>query len=235
MTGDDSCDRGIRYASAVLEALNRIPREVSERYHDLIDASKRYAEDAIYYAEKGDCGTSLSAASYAEGLLDSLKYMGILEPKWPTPAWEQPTVFLAGTFDIIHPGHIELFRFAARHGKVHVVIARDENVAREKGKVPVLDEESRLRVVSAIRYVYKARLGDLEDKLKPLEDIRPDVIVLGPDQSFNPDLLAKLVEERTGKRPRVFRFMSKLEFSGKMKSTSDIILKICRESYCRNT
>ena len=229
-----TCERAIRYAGTLLRALDEIPQEVKEKYVQLLDASRRYAKDALYYADKGDCDTALSAASYAEGLLDSLKYLKILEPKWPKPEWDQPKVFIAGTFDIIHPGHIDLFKFAADHGKVYVVIARDKNVVKEKGKKPILDEASRLKVVSAIRYIYKARLGDPEDKLKPVEEIKPDIIILGPDQPLNPEELAVAVKERTGKQPIVKRFENKQEFSHGMKSTSDIILKICRETYCQS-
>lgn len=228
----NTCERAVRYAENVLEALGKLKGELGEWYSSLLDASKRYAEDALYYAGKGDCDTALSAASYAEGLIDALKYMSIVEPKWPSSFKEEKKVFVAGTFDIIHPGHIELLRYASQYGKVHVVVARDKNVLYGKGKRPVLDEESRLKVVSSIRYVYDAVIGDPEDKLRPLEKIRPDIIVLGPDQPYDPSMLADLVEERTGKRPTVVRFEGKKSFSGGLKSTSDIIRRICEDTYC---
>ncbi len=228
----DTCERARKYARNLLETLEKVEPKLSDNYARLIDAIKRYGNDALYYVDIGDCTTALSAASYAEGLLDSLKYLEIIELEWPEKEWERPTVFLAGSFDLLHPGHIDLLEFAAGLGKVHVVIARDETIRREKKKEPILDEKSRLRVMSAIRYVYNARLGDPHDKIKSVEEISPDIIVLGPDQPFKLDELATIVEKRIGKKPRVIRYEGKRQFSGGLKSTSDIIARICQGSYC---
>lgn len=232
MSGGDSCRRAEYYARGVLETLKRLENRLPGSYSPLLDASKRYAGDALYYAGRGDCDTALSAASYAEGLVDSLKYIGVLEPEWPSTMEPDKTVFLAGTFDLLHPGHIELLRFAASYGKLHVVVARDKNAVNEKGKKPILDEESRLAVISSIRYVYRAALGDPVDRLRPIEELKPDVIVLGPDQPYEPEKLADLVEERSGKRPLVVRFPEKKPFSGGLKGTRDIVKRICEGSYC---
>ena len=46
-------------------------------------------------------------------------------------------VLIAGTFDIIHPGHINLIKQAKEFGDfLVVVIARDKNVIKAKGKQP---------------------------------------------------------------------------------------------------
>ncbi|NOZ30329.1 MAG: DUF357 domain-containing protein [Crenarchaeota archaeon] len=231
----ETCKRAEKYARGVLETLAKLEEQLPASYQSLLDASKRYAKDALYYVDIGDCDTALSAASYAEGLIDALKYTGVLEPEWPARPVDEKTVFVAGTFDIIHPGHVELLRYASRYGKVHVVVARDKNVVYEKNKQPILDEQSRLKVISSIRYVYKAMLGDEHDKMKPLEIIKPDVIVLGPDQPYDPDKLAEIVEERTGKKPLVVRFDEKKPFSDGLRGTRDIIRKICRGTYCSNS
>ncbi len=228
----DTCDRARAYARGVLDTLRSLRGKLSEDYSKLVDASERYAEDSLYYVEKGDCDTALAAASYAEGLIDSLKYLNIIEPKWESRKWDEPIVFVAGTFDIIHPGHIELLKYASQYGRVHVVIARDTTIRNEKNKEPILDEKARLTLVSSIRYVYKAFLGDPYDKLRSVDIIKPDVIVLGPDQPFDEERLSEIVLRRTGKRPRVVRFPGKISFSGGLISTSDIVRKICRGSYC---
>ena len=228
----DSCERARRYANGVIHLLGEIREKMPSGYSELLDAAERYSMDAIYYAGKGDCDTALSAASYAEGLIDSLKYTGVLEAEWPAREWEEERVFLAGTFDLLHPGHVELLKFASSFGKLYVVIARDNTIREEKRKEPILDEESRLRVIYSIRYVYEAILGDPVDKLKSVERVNPDIIVLGPDQPFDEEELARIVEARTGKRPRVVRFKGKVSFSRGLRSTSDIIRKICQGSYC---
>jgi len=225
------CERARRYIEGlrrVLESLGSLHNE----YSSLLDAAKRYMKDAEYYVEAGDCETGLVAVSYAEGLIDSLKYLGIIEPRWPVAAAEKPRVFVAGTFDLIHPGHIELLKFASSLGRVYVVVARDSTVERVKRKKPILDEQVRLYNIRAIRYVYDARLGDEHDMLKPVEDIDPDIIVLGPDQPFDEEELASRIEERIGRKPRIIRYQKKTPFAPGLKSTSDIIKKICNESYC---
>ncbi len=230
---EDTCERARRYAENVLRALEslaNLPREFSR----LLDASQRYAKDAVYFAGTGDCDTALAAASYAEGLIDSLKYLGYVEPKWPTSSVKKADrkVFIAGTFDLIHPGHIELMEFASKYGKVYAVVARDVNVEKRKGKKPLLSEESRLRIVSSIRYVYRARLGDPRDIMKPVVDIKPDVVVLGPDQPFDPADLQSRLRSIVGKEVLVVRFSEKKEFEPGMRGSSDIIRKVCCGSYC---
>ncbi|MEB3861327.1 MAG: cytidylyltransferase family protein [Desulfurococcales archaeon] len=230
----DAGSRAELYIRGVRDALERLKRRLGELgpgLERLVDAAERYAGDAEYYLNSGDPLTALAAASYAEGLIDALKYLGVVEPEWGRPP-EKPIVFVGGTFDLIHPGHVDLLRFASRYGRVVVVIARDSTVERIKGRRPLLSEEDRLRVVSSIRYVYQARLGHEGDPLKSVEDVRPDVIVLGPDQAFDEEWLAGEAERRTGKRPLVVRYPGKHVFSGGMRSTSDIIKKACTSSLC---
>lgn len=192
----------------------------------LIDAIYRYLGDSEYYLNTGDCLTALVAVSYAEGLLDSLRYLGLVEIPWHKR--DSPKrVFVAGTFDLLHPGHIALLRFASSMGKVYVVVSRDANAVRAKKRPLVFNENIRLKIISSLKYVYEARLGDPQDILKPVEKIRPDVIVLGPDQPFDEEKLADLVEARTGKRPNVVRFQARQRFADEMSSSSDVIRHIC--------
>ncbi|WP_460126213.1 DUF357 domain-containing protein [Stetteria hydrogenophila] len=232
----EPCEARVRrYLKGVREALEGLEGELGPRYRGLLDAARRYADDAAYYLERGDCETALAAVSYAEGLIDSLKYLGVAEARWESPAGEEVErrVLVAGTFDILHPGHLHLFREAARHGRVYVVVARDSNVEKMKGKRPILPEDVRLELVSAVRYVYKAMLGDPEDMLAPVGRVRPHVILLGPDQPFDPERLAGEVEKRFGFRPRVERLEGKRVFAGGLRSSSDIVRRICLSPLCR--
>ncbi len=106
-------------------------------------------------------------------------------------------VLVAGTFDIIHPGHIYLFKKAKEMGEVIAVVARDSSVERFKGRPPIIPETQRLEVVSSIKYVDKAVLGyEGGDILKIVEEIKPDIILLGPDQIFKEDEIKKDLEKR---------------------------------------
>jgi len=68
-------------------------------------------------------------------------------------------VLVAGTFDILHPGHIYLFNEAAKIGDVYVIVATDNNRELYSGERPVIPEQQRLEVIKNIKNVKEARLG----------------------------------------------------------------------------
>lgn len=93
------------------------------------------------------------------------------------------TVLAAGTFDLVHPGHLHYLREAKKLGdQLCVVVARDSNVAKAKGKSPVIDEQHRLELVKALRFVDEAFLGFEDDIFKTVEKVKPDILALGYDQ-----------------------------------------------------
>ncbi|MFX0017981.1 MAG: adenylyltransferase/cytidyltransferase family protein [Promethearchaeota archaeon] len=95
-------------------------------------------------------------------------------------------VLIAGTFDIIHAGHIYLINEAAKLGDVYVIVATDKNRALYSGVAPIVSQEQRLEVVKGIKNVKEARLGRSDnDTLKTVEEINPDIILLGPDQKYD--------------------------------------------------
>jgi len=101
-------------------------------------------------------------------------------------------VMVFGTFDRLHKGHLNFFQQAKKYGdKLIVVVARDENVKRIKGRLPKSSEERRLEGVNkAIKQLSnKVVLGGLEDPYQVIKKEKPDVICLGYDQdSFDKDL-----------------------------------------------
>ena len=226
---EDSRQRAWRYIEQLASVLGqaKVLRD-SKEVKQLLENASAYLKDSKYYLDVGDVDTSLVSVAYAEGLLDAARLLGYLSFEWPRAREDgDKKVVVAGTFDILHPGHIELLRFASTLGKVYVIVARDDNALRDKGRRPVLDERSRLAMISSIKYVYEAVLGDEVDYLKPIERIRPDYIVLGPDQPFDEERLADEVERRTGKRPLVLRFREKVEFGNGLRGSRDILARAC--------
>ena len=222
----DDRSRVEAYILNVEQALEKMELRSSEaKVKELVSLVKDYVEDAKYYLGKDDVFTALACIAYAEGLLDSLIRLGLVKASWKplSELLSRPKVVVAGTFELLHPGHIELFKYAWEKGRVYVIIARDVNAERDKGRKIIVPEEQRLKVVSAIRYVYKAILGDMRDYLKPLEEIKPDIVVLGPDQKVNEKWLEEKLKER-GVNARVLRMKSKVDCP--LCSTSKIIEKI---------
>ena len=92
-------------------------------------------------------------------------------------------VMAFGSFDILHIGHESYLKQAKSFGDyLIVIIARDENILRFKGRKPRNDENYRLNEVKKLDFVDEAVLGHKEDILEVLDEFNPDVICLGYDQ-----------------------------------------------------
>jgi FAD synthetase len=116
-------------------------------------------------------------------------------------------VMATGVFDILHPGHLYFLEEARKLGDaLTVVVAHDDTVLRTKGKV-VFAAADRLQLISALRMVDAAYIGDAHDRYKIVKALRPDIIALGHDQKFDEaalqnDLRALGVPVRVVRLPR---------------------------------
>ncbi|MFH1433011.1 MAG: adenylyltransferase/cytidyltransferase family protein [archaeon] len=136
-------------------------------------------------------------------------------------------VLAGGTFDIIHPGHIYFLKKAKELGDyLVVVVARDSTVKRLK-RTPIIPENQRLDVIRSLKPVDFAVLGrENEDFIEIVKEIRPDVIVLGPNQIHDvSEFRAKI--EKAGLNTEIKR-LDELK-KNPLYSTKQIIKKI-RES-----
>jgi len=134
-------------------------------------------------------------------------------------------VVIAGTFDILHPGHIFLISKAAKMGDVIVVIARDKNVLRTKGHPPVIPEGQRLFMVQCLKGVSQAILGyETTDNLQIIKELNPDILLLGPNQNVSLEEI-QIELQRRGLKTRVQR-LEELCNDYPLSSTTGIIEKI---------
>ena len=106
-------------------------------------------------------------------------------------------VMASGVFDILHTGHISYLEQAkARGDELYVVVASDNTVRKNKHE-PITPERMRVRIVSALKPVDVAMIGnDSGDMFAILDEIRPDVIVLGFDQKFDENTLSEELKKR---------------------------------------
>lgn len=82
-------------------------------------------------------------------------------------------------------------------GDVYVIVATDKNRKLYSGEIPVIPENQRLEVIRSVKNVKEARLGRSDnDTLKTVEEINPDIILLGPDQKYNLETLKHGLREK---------------------------------------
>ena len=95
-------------------------------------------------------------------------------------------VLVSGAFNVVHPGHIRLLRFAKECGDRLVVAVNSDRVAGSNAYVP---QDLRLEGVQSNSLVSEAFLND-----EPIDHLiarlRPDIVVKGKEHEawFNPEL-----------------------------------------------
>ena len=90
--------------------------------------------------------------------------------------------FVNGCFDVLHPGHFELLKYARSLGDYLIVaIDSDRKVAEMKGpERPIFSQNDRFTMLTGIRYVDTVCVFDTKKDLEDLlESIKPDILVVG--------------------------------------------------------
>ena len=93
-------------------------------------------------------------------------------------------VWTNGCFDVLHRGHIELFKYAKSLGdELCVGIDTDEKVKLDKGDTrPINNLQDRIVMLQSIKYIDKVIPFDsTEDLRKTIRWYQPDLMVIGSD------------------------------------------------------
>ena len=94
-------------------------------------------------------------------------------------------VFVSGTFDLLHSGHVTFLMLAAEYGNLHVGLGSDYSIKKYKDKNPICNETERLFMVRAIKYVKKAWINSGEgsfDFAKEVLENDIDTIIVNEEQ-----------------------------------------------------
>jgi phosphoenolpyruvate phosphomutase len=91
-----------------------------------------------------------------------------------------PTVYVAMSADLIHPGHMNILRVARDLGEVTVGLLTDEAIASYK-RLPSMSYEQRKMVVEEIRGVTRVIPQTTLDYVPNLKAMKPDYVVHGDD------------------------------------------------------
>tara|TARA_B100000700_G_C14411363_1_gene563778 strand:+ start:138 stop:557 length:420 start_codon:yes stop_codon:yes gene_type:complete len=92
-------------------------------------------------------------------------------------------VFVNGTFDILHRGHLELLNYAKSLGDVIVGIDTDECVREKKGPTrPIHNQEERKFFLENLKSVDEVIFFSSEPEFERLiKSLEPDIIIVGSD------------------------------------------------------
>lgn len=92
-------------------------------------------------------------------------------------------VWVNGTFDVLHIGHIRLLEKASTLGRLRVGIDSDERVRKMKGENrPFNTLQDRIEFLESIIYVDEVVTFDSDDELiEQIKSYEPSIMVIGSD------------------------------------------------------
>lgn len=129
-------------------------------------------------------------------------------------------VFTNGCFDLVHSGHVHLFREAKKLGDVFIVaVNEDESVRRLKGESrPIFTLEERLEILGAIEAIdYLTSFSD-DTPQRVIAALLPDILVKGGDWKPG-EVVGREEVERAGGRVVIVPYLEG-------RSSSEIIDRI---------
>jgi len=96
-------------------------------------------------------------------------------------------IFTNGCFDILHRGHIELFKFCrSQHAYKQVVVGvnSDKSIRELKGPDrPIMLEEDRIAVLLAIQWIDSIIIFDTKSVLPVIKAVKPSFLIKGGNYS----------------------------------------------------
>jgi D-beta-D-heptose 7-phosphate kinase/D-beta-D-heptose 1-phosphate adenosyltransferase len=108
--------------------------------------------------------------------------------------------FTNGCFDLLHPGHISLFKQArAACDRLIVGLNSDASVQRLKGPSrPLNDQASRTVVLAALSHIDAVTVFDEDTPAELIAMVMPDVLIKGADYSIDQVVGADVVQAAGG-------------------------------------
>ena len=132
-------------------------------------------------------------------------------------------VLANGCFDLLHVGHIRYLKEAKNRGGILVLaLNSDSSIRRLKGKGrPLLDEEERVKIMSAISYVDYITVFEEDTVEKVLLALKPDIHAKGADYT----------KETVPEKETVRSYGGDIAITGgpKVRSTSELIDQIAQK------
>ena len=130
--------------------------------------------------------------------------------------------FTNGCFDLLHLGHLALFKQAKENCDYLIVgLNSDKSIKNIKGpKRPINDQETRYQILQSIEHIDEVIIFDEDTPINLIKEISPDVLIKGADYIENEIIGSDFVKSYGG------RVMTANLISGK--STTNILNKIVK-------
>lgn len=92
-------------------------------------------------------------------------------------------VITFGTFDVLHIGHINILERCSQLGSELIVgVSSDALNFQKKKRLPIYNEDSRIRIVSSLRFVDKVFIEQsLEEKNDYIKYYQANILAMGDD------------------------------------------------------
>jgi len=129
------------------------------------------------------------------------KLENLLKIRRRLKANKKKVVFTNGCFDLLHSGHVHLFREAKKLGDILIVAVNDDSsVRKNKGPLrPIFPLKERLEILEAIKDIDYLTSFSEHTPQRIISRLLPDILVKGGD--WDPDQVVgrKEVEQAGGK------------------------------------
>jgi len=95
-------------------------------------------------------------------------------------------VWINGSFDVLHVGHIRLLEYGAGLGNVRVGLDTDQRISDKKGpNRPYNNLDDRIEFISSIKFVSSVvTFGSDDELIQRIIEFSPDYMVIGNDYTY---------------------------------------------------
>jgi len=107
-------------------------------------------------------------------------------------------IFVNGSFDVLHPAHIQLLNYAKSLGDyLHVAIDTDDRVKEKKGESrPIFSQDERKFFLMNLKAVDNVSFFSTDEELKnTIKEFSPDVMIVGSDWKGKPVIGSEFAKE----------------------------------------
>ena len=136
-------------------------------------------------------------------------------------------VMASGVFDILHLGHLHFLEEAKKLGDELIVVVATDKTAEKNKHLPITPEDMRVEMIRALRVVDKVVLGHHGDPYVIVEELKPDIIVLGFNQHHDDETMLNQLRNRGLQNVTIHRLP---KFDHDLNGTRKIIRKILDEA-----